>query len=294
MRLLAALAAAGFAYLLIGAILGRLPTRRPRTNLGRTAGRGRMATLSVWLRQSGAHLTAGQFLAVSAGAGLAAGTVTFAVAGALPVALVPGVAVGLLPRWHFARQHGQTQRLRLQAWPDALRDLVAHLDAAMSLHRALLELAETGPEPLRPVFARYGALAAITDPRPALEAVREELADPVSDRIIAVLVAALEQGTRAVRDVIVSLADASTEDVRLLDEIRTGQTEHHIEAVASVILPFVVLVILCAGSAPFRGFYRSPAGLAVIAVGSVMSLVGLVIIRRLGRIPTEPRVLGGM
>lgn len=291
MRLLAGLFAGAFTYLAIGALLGQLP-QHPLA-VRRTVRVGRRERLDVWLRQTGAHLTAGQFLAVSTGAGLLAGVVTYAIAGAVPVAIVPALVVGLAPRWWFTRQHAITQRTRLQGWPDALRDLVAHLDAAMSLHRALGELAVSGPAPLRPTFQRYNALATVTDPRPALEAVREELADPVSDRIIAVLIAGLEQGTRPIRDVLVALADAATEDVRLHDDIRTRQVEHHIEAVASVVLPFAVLVILCAGSPPFRDFYRTPAGVAVIAIGSAMSFAGLAVIRRLGRLPAEPRVIGG-
>lgn len=292
MRLLAGLFAGAFTYLAIGALLGQLPARPFRGRLPSKRRRTRRDHLDVWLRQTGAQLTAGQFLAVSAGAGLAAGVVTYAIAGALPVAAVPALVVGLAPRWWFARQHAATQATRLQAWPDALRDLVAHLDAAMSLHRALGELATSGPAPLRPTFQRYNALATVTDPRPALEAVREELADPVSDRVIAVLIAGLEQGTRPIRDVLVALADAATEDVRLHDEIRTRQLEHHIEAVASVALPFAVLVILCASSPPFRDFYQSTAGIAVIIIGSAMSLGGLAVIGRLGRLPTETRVLG--
>ncbi len=290
MRLLAALSAAAFAYLAIGAIVGRLPhrpTRRP------TTGPGRSERLAVWLRQADAHLTPGQFVAASVGGALATGTVVFAVAKALPVALVPALAAGLAPRWYFARQRERLQRARLLGWPDALRDLLAHLDSAMSLHRALVELGRTGPQPLRATFTRYATLAAAVDARPALEAVREELADPVSDRIIAVLVAALDQGTRAVRDIIVALAEASTEDVRLQDEIRTRQLEHRIEAAASVVMPFVVLTLLCVGSQPFRSFYATPAGFAVVAVGTAMSAVGLAVIRRLGRLPDEPRVLAG-
>lgn len=163
----------------------------------------------------------------------------------------------------------------------------------MSLHRGLVELGRTGPEPLRAAWQRYERLTAALDHRAALQAVQAELADPVSDRVITVLLVAHEQGSGVVLDVLRELADATAKDVRLHDEIETAQLERRIEARAAVVLPFGVLVLLCSSSPPYRDFYSSGAGLMVIFVGSAMALAGMAVISRLGRLPVEHRVLVG-
>lgn len=285
MTLLAALSGAVFVYLLVGMLTGNMPrslTRRRRRRRNDRLG---------WLHQADVTVTPRQFVVVSA----AAATVTFflvwVLSGAVPVALVPALAVGALPRLWFARQAQRGADERVGAWPDALRDLVAHLEAPMSLHRGLVELGRSGPEPLRAPWRRYERLTAALDHRTALQAVKGDLADPVSDRIVEVLQVAHEQGAGVVIDMLRDLADATSKDIRLREEIETAQLERRIEARAAVVLPFAVLVLLCSTSEPYRDFYSSVGGLVVIVVGSVMALAGMTVIRRLGRLPIEARVL---
>jgi tight adherence protein B len=163
----------------------------------------------------------------------------------------------------------------------------------MSLHRSLVELGRSGPEPLRGVWRRYAVLTAALDTTAALGALRDQLAEPVSDRIFEVLLVAHEQGASVAVDVLRDLAAATTADLRLAEQIETAQLEQRIEARSCVVLPFVVLVLLCSSSAPYREFYGSPGGWAVIAAGAVMALGGTAVIDRLGRLPAEERVLVG-
>jgi hypothetical protein len=66
-----------------------------------------------------------------------------------------------------------------------------------------------------------------------------------------------------------------------------------INARAVVVLPWVVLVFLTMSDGPFRDFYRSGRGFATLLVGALLSLVGLVVLGRLGRRPDEERLFGG-
>jgi hypothetical protein len=52
-------------------------------------------------------------------------------------------------------------------------------------------------------------------------------------------------------------------------------------------------VAMTARSGAFRDFYSSPVGLLVVAIGGVMSLLGVAIASRLGSQPAEPRVFAG-
>lgn len=288
MRLAAASAAGVFAYLACGVLTGHAPRRIP---LGRR--RRARPDAAAWLRQAGITLAPRQFAAVCAATAGAAFLATWSLAGAAPVAVVPALAAGAAPwRW-FARQRRRAGAARAAAWPDALRQVVAALEVPMSLHRALCELARSGPEPLREVWDRYRKLAGALDHAAALGAVRTELADPVGDRVVEVLLVAHAQGPRVVGDILRDLARSVAADLRLAEDIETAHLEKRIEAASAAVLPFVVLVLLCSGSAPYRDFYSSPAGVAVIALGAAMSAVGVGMIRRLGRLPVEPRVLGG-
>lgn len=286
MRLLAALSGAVSAYLLVGLLTGHTPR-------GLTRRRPRVRSRDSQLRQAGLGVSTSQFMGASVAGSVFAFVVVWALSGAWTVGVVPALAVASLPRAWVAREAAKLAQQRVAAWPDALRDLVAHLEAPMSLHRGLVELARTGPAPLRSAWQRYERLTSALDHRTALEAIQAELADPVSDRIITVLLVAHEQGSNVVLDVLRDLADATAKDIRLHDEIETAQLERRIEARAAVVLPFAVLVLLCSSSAPYRDFYSSAAGLLVIALGSLMALGGMVVINRLGRLPAEARVLTG-
>lgn len=289
MRLLAALSAAVTAYLVLGAALGVHPRWLSRSEHRRDGSQRRRE----WLHQAGSGVGPAQFVAASVTGGLTAGVVVWAVSRVLPLALVGGAVTMLWPRAHYARRRRRLAHDRLAAWPDALRDLIAHLRAPLSVHASLVELGRTGPVPLRPHFARYATLSAALDHRKALEVVREELADPLSDRIIEIVLVAMDQGSGVVVDVLGDLAEATAADLRLHEEIETAQLETRLEARGAAVLPFAVLLLLCATSPDYRAFYSTPAGWVVVVIGGALCLVGLVSISRLGRIPPEERILAG-
>ncbi len=270
--------------------MGTLPTFAfgGHARASRAARRARSA---VWLQQAGVALRPSQFWAGSAGAGLLALLALIALTGSVFVALVPAVALAMLPRAYYARR----RRLRLRevqmAWPDGLRDLVASIAAGRSLTQAVNALAAHGPLALRTAFARFPEMARVLGTGPALEIVKEELADPTSDRVIEVLLLAHERGGAIVRNILEDLVDATTRDIKLLDELETEGLEMRINARAVVVLPWLVLVALTARPGPFRDFYRSAGGAVTLLVAVVLTAVGVLVLSRLGREPTEERVL---
>lgn len=291
MRLLAGLSAAVFVYMATGYLTGYVPANF-RRRLGDRPPRDRGVSRQVWLNQAGANVTPAQFWATSIAIGLLAFLVVLAITGTVIVALIPAIAVGALPRAYYTRERKRRAGLQVQAWPDALRNLTASLSATLSLHQALVALSHSGPVPLRPVFERYHQLSGSLDQRAALDAIREELADPVSDRIIEVLMLAVEQGPSIVIDILQDLAQATTLDLQLAERIETAQLEQKINARAVFVLPYFMLIMLCARPGPFRDFYQSGAGLVVALIGFAMSIGGMAIINRLGHQAPEERVFG--
>ncbi|MGH9025655.1 MAG: type II secretion system F family protein [Acidimicrobiia bacterium] len=127
---------------------------------------------------------------------------------------------------------------------------------------------------------------------PALEIVKEELADPTSDRVIEVLILAQERGGQIVRQILEDLVVATTRDLKVLEQIETEGLEIKINARAVLVLPWLVLVALTIRAGPFRDFYRSTAGLLVVIIGGALSVVGYLLVARLGRTMSEQRVFG--
>ena len=125
----------------------------------------------------------------------------------------------------------------------------------------------------------------------ALEAVRAEMADPVSDCVLLTFELAAEEGTAVVLRVLRGLLDQITADLALTERIETLQTQERIASKALLVVPYLMLLLLCTTTATFRTFYQSGAGLAVVAVGVSGSIIGFFLARRLGRpIPTTSRV----
>lgn len=289
MRLLSGLAAGLFVYLALGLVLGVAPKWLQHERHGRRAG----ARWQDWLNQAGVAVSPAQFVAVSlAGASMVA-AVIFGLTSVAPLAAVGFGLTLAAPRSMYAKKRREFTKDRLAAWPDALRNVCSNLRSSMSVHASLCELGRSGPEPLRPYFNRYAGLAVALDYKSALEVVREDLADPMSDRIIEILLLAYDQGTSVVIDVLDELAESSTMDLRLLEEVETAQLETKLEARGATLMPFVVLALLCASTAGYREFYSSPAGWFVVSVGGIMAGIGMVVITRLGHVPTEDRILAG-
>jgi tight adherence protein B len=180
---------------------------------------------------------------------------------------------------------------RTASWPEAIRDALAFITVGSTLHSALVQLGRSGPEPLRPVWRRYAVNAQVLDVAAALDAARDELADPVSDRVIEAFAAAHERGHTVVVDVLRTLAEDVTKDLQLAEQIITSQTEVRAQAVWAAVLPFVVLVVLVSSNDGFRAFYRTTAGFVVICTGAGMAFLGWKLINAIGHLPEEPRVL---
>lgn len=258
----------------------RYSRRRP----GRSPNRSRLAP--------GLDVTGGQFWATVLSAGAVTFLLVYGMTGLFAVAIVPGLVVASLPRAYFSRKQALRRYAIQEAWPDGLRDILSSIRSGASLARAVENMASFGPEPLREAFGGYGVYARSLGVVPALEMVKDDLADPVSDRIIEVLILAHERGGTAVPEILSDLADAATKDLWATEQIRTEALEQKINSRVVFVLPWLVLVAMTARPGPFREFYATPAGVAVVVVGGVVSLVGILIASRLGAVPEEPRVLG--
>lgn len=251
---------------------------RARRKIGASEG------FQVWLSQAGAAVTPRQFCAVSAAVGAVGFIVLMAVSGTFVVAVLPAAALAATPYAYWSAQRRKHAAARSAAWPDALRYLVGVLGAGVAtLHDALEELARSGPSPLRATISRYVRMSARVGDRQALEAVRAELADPVADPVLLAFEGAVEEGTETVLRVLSDLSAQITSDLQLAEKVRTLQTQSRAAVWGCFALPYVVLIFLCATNGSYREFFSKPFGLGLVLAGAALSVVGLVVCRRLLR-----------
>lgn len=286
MRGIAALAAGFAAFTATGLVLGvpltpRRPARRRTSQLERRR---------RWLRQAGASVTPGQFYAVSGTVGALTFATVWTATSAWLVAAVPAALATLGPPAYYAQQRRKRLDAVKRAWPDGLRDLVASVNAGMPLHQALCELTMHGPAPLREAFAAYPINARVTGSVPALELVKEDLADPTSDRVIEVLIMAKERGPGDLPHILDGLAQSIVRDLRTAEEIETAKKEPKINMAVAAALPWAILVATTLGDTPQRAYYASGRGAGIVFISALLTFSGIVAVRALSRDRVEARL----
>jgi len=239
-----------------------------------------------------AHAPSGRLLLAAWGSAALAASIAWIVA-ALPavvgVAAVAGAAAPVMWLRGRARRLGRSRRA---LWPDVCELLVAAVRAGMPLPDAVGSLASSGPEQLRPVFARYRAdLAASGHFDSAVLRAKAALGDPVGDRIIETLRMARQVGGTELTSVLRALAASVRADAALRGEVEARQSWVRGAAAVGVAAPWLVLALLATRPEGARA-YASPEGSALVIAGAAVSAVAYQLMMRLGRLPEQRRWFG--
>jgi tight adherence protein B len=230
---------------------------------------------------------------VSTCLGLAAfvSLVFFAVTRSWPISGCFGLFGGWLPmavvRW---RARKRTAMLR-QLWPDVVDHLRSAIRAGLSLPEALIQLGEKGPEELRHVFRDFGAdYRSGGQFEPALNRLKERLADPVADRIVEALRLTREVGGSDLGRLLGTLGEFLRESARTRSELEARQSWTVNAARLAVAAPWIVMVLLATRPEAVAA-YNTPMGAGVLLGGLAVSAVCYSIMLRIGALPEEERVL---
>jgi tight adherence protein B len=176
-------------------------------------------------------------------------------------------------------------------WPEAVDNLASAVRAGMSLPEALAALAVSGPLELRPPFARFGAAYRATGRfGDCLDTLKDDLADPVGDRVCETVRVAREVGGSDLGVVLRTLSELLRSDARTRAELETRQGWVINSARLAVAAPWVVLLLLGTKSAALTA-YDSRSGVLVLAVGAAICVVAYRVMLRLGRLPDQRRIL---
>jgi tight adherence protein B len=230
-------------------------------------------------------------LILAAVCGLVAGSVVLAISRTLPVAVAFALIAGYGPI-AVVRGRAQSRRRELaEVWPEAVDNLASAIRAGLSLPEGLTQLGERGPEPLRPAFAAFGrdylATGRFGD---CLDRLKDDLADPVGDRVVEALRIAREVGGGDLGRMLRALSRFLRDDARTRSELESRQAWVVNGARLAVGSPWAVLLALSLQHEVI-GRYRSVAGVVVLAVGGAACVLAYRLMVRLGRLPPDRRVL---
>lgn len=237
------------------------------------------------------RLTPGHLVTISAGAMVFIWLIGYAVTASAPISACFAVFAGALPLTVVRHRSRSREVERRVLWPDAIDHLHSGVRAGMSLPEALAALAHRGPEGLRPVFQvfedEYRATGSLMM---ALEAFKRASADPVADRIVAALAVTRDVGGTELGTLLRTLAHFLREDARTRSELKARQSWTVTGARLAVAAPWIVLALLATRSEAAAA-YSTPSGALLLIAGMVVSLLAYLIMKRIGRLPSEPRVL---
>ena len=253
---------------------------------------GFMVELRDHLNQAGyPSITPGNVVAGSLVLFVLTFLVVLAVTKVVPIGLCFAVMAGAAPT-ALVRMRARSRRNKLRdLWPDVVDNVTSGVRAGLALPEALAQLSSRGPEELRPAFAAFAEDYRTTGRfHDCLDRLKENLSDPVADRLVESLRIAREVGGSDLGRLLRTLSTFLREDARTRAELETRQSWTVNAARLAVAAPWVVLALLALNGSSLAA-YAAPAGWAVLAVGAGLCLVAYRAMVWIGRLPEEERVL---
>ncbi|WP_409331947.1 type II secretion system F family protein [Trujillonella humicola] len=274
----------GVGLLLVWRSGPRAPQRR---RVPRTPGRRQHQLAAAGLT----GINAAQLLALQIVLSLVVLVVVLLTTGTVTVSLAFAVFGFALPAVQVRRLAVRRRADLREVWPEVVDNLASAVRAGLSLPEALGAVAVRGPEVVRPPFARFAAEYRSSGRfGDCLDRLKDDLADPVGDRIVETLRVAREVGGSDLGRVLRTLAMFLREDARARAELETRQGWVVQAARLAVAAPWVVLLLLATQSATLAA-YDSAAGTVLLLAGGAVCLAAYRLMLRIGRLPQDVRVL---
>lgn len=216
------------------------------------------------------------------------------------------VALGMMLLWGAIREPMNPRRFKIDnndkqlfkrgklprdVWPDVVDDLASAIRAGLSLPQAVIELCNSGPEQLRPVFQlcrdQYQATG---DFNAGLILISQNLADPQADKFVASLQIAHEVGGADLGVLLRTLSEVMREELVLRGEIVARQSWTVNGAKLAVAAPWVTALVLSTRETA-ANVYLSASGIRMLAICAVISVLAYVAMMKIAELPTEKRLL---
>ena len=191
----------------------------------------------------------------------------------------------------FLKRRDEARRKKLQKlWPEILDHIISGLNSGLSLSQTIAALEERGPELSRPIFKKFAdEIRNGEGYSKSLQKIKISFSDSISDQVCEVLDFARTSGSRDSSLTLRTLATYIRSDLALRNEISAKHGWIRNAAILAGLAPWLLLTILSTQHSTVRAF-SSPAGIAVLVVGVVLTLIAYFWMERVGRISTTPRI----
>ncbi|MGL4173554.1 MAG: type II secretion system F family protein [Actinomycetota bacterium] len=233
----------------------------------------------------------GALIAASALCAFVMGTAAFAWSQVGAIAGCFAVMAGLAPGFIVRGRARRRRTVVREVWPDAIDHVASAIRAGLALPEALSQLGARGPEALRSSFTAFAEDYRTSGKFiPALDRLKDQLADPVADRVLEALRLAREVGGTDLGRILTTLTAFLRQDLHTRAELHTRQGWTIAGARLAAAAPWLVIAVLATRPESVTA-YRSVTGAVVLFGGGMLTVVAYTAMLRIARLPEEDRVL---
>ena len=226
---------------------------------------------------------------------VAALAMSFLVTILLTTSLEISVAISLLftglPFILAKRKAARVKLERDKSWPVAIDEIVASLQAGLSITESITGLTTQGPLQLQPSFARVSeGLSLGIDLETLLYKEMAILDSATADQTLSTLLFAKEFGGREVISTLRMLSTFLREEAKVREEIDTRFGWVRNSAVLGAVAPWLLLALLSTQRSTIEA-YQTRAGVFILSLGVIFTAIAFLWMERVSRIPSPPRPL---
>ena len=179
---------------------------------------------------------------------------------------------------------------RAQAWPEVLDLLISSLQSGASISESLSNLATVGPQSVRKEFDKFSkSLIGGEKFEVAINNLKEEFADPITDQLFETLYFATKFGSKNTIKVLREISEYASADLALRAEINTRFGWIKNSANLAALAPWLLFIILRTQENA-RLAYLQPTGQLLMIFGVIATLFAYLWMSRIAKLPKAKRL----
>jgi len=179
---------------------------------------------------------------------------------------------------------------RAQAWPEVLDLLISSLQSGASISESLSNLATVGPQSIRKEFDKFSkSLNGGEKFEVAINDLKEEFADPITDQLFETLYFATKFGSKNTIKVLREISEYVSADLALRAEINTRFGWIKNSANLAALAPWLLFIIL-RSQENARIAYLQPTGQLLMIFGVIATLLAYLWMSRIAKLPKAQRL----
>jgi tight adherence protein B len=194
---------------------------------------------------------------------------------------------------YLAKMSYQARKIainRAQAWPEVLDLLISSLQSGASISESLSNLASVGPQSIRKEFDKFSKSLIVGEKfEVAVNNLKEEFADPITDQLFETLYFATKFGSKNTIKVLREISEYASADLALRAEINTRFGWIKNSANLAALAPWLLFIILRTQENA-RLAYLQPTGQLLMIFGVIATLLAYLWMSRIAKLPKAKRL----